>query len=177
VPAADNVRIGSTGGVYVAPSGTTLPTNATTALHATFQAANLGYMDENGVALAIDEEIQNIRAWQNGVTVRTVKSGQTTTVTFTPMETNSIVLNEWMPGGFSANAGEITAEQSTTKSWIVEILDQGNDIRLVIPSGQLTTRGTVTFSNGAAVTYPFTITCYPDGNGVEVYYYIASEAS
>jgi hypothetical protein len=175
VPAADNVRVGSTGGVFVAPSGTTLPTNATTALNVAFE--NLGYMDENGVAVAIDEEIQNIRAWQNGVTVRTVKSGQTTTITFTPMETNSVVLNEWMPGGFSANTGEISAEQSTTKPWIVQVEDQGNDIRLVVPSGQLTTRGTVTFSNGAAVTYPFTITCYPDGSGVEVYYYIASEAS
>jgi hypothetical protein len=174
---ADNVRVGVTGGVYVAASGTSLPTNATSALAAGLQSGQFGYIDEAGVSLAIDEETTDIRAWQNGATVRTTKTGQTVSLSFTAMETNSVVLDNFFPGGFAASAAELTAEQSANKVWVVQVEDQGNDIRLVFPSAQVTSRGTVTFANGSAVTYPFTISAYPDSSGVSMYYYIASEAS
>ena len=42
MPAADNVRVAVTGAVYYAATGTALPTNATTALNASFLANDVG---------------------------------------------------------------------------------------------------------------------------------------
>ena len=60
---SDNVRVGVTGAIYVAPLGTTLPTSSQASLNAAFE--DLGYMDESGVAELINEQITNLKAWQN----------------------------------------------------------------------------------------------------------------
>ena len=83
---SDNVRVGVTGAIYFAPSGTALPTSASAALNAAF--TDLGYADETGVVETQGETITNIRAWQNSAVVRKILTEHDLTYAFTALETN-----------------------------------------------------------------------------------------
>lgn len=60
--------IGTSGHLYLAPIGTTAPTDATTALAAAWK--ELGYTDENGVAITPTEAHQDFKAWQSFYVIR-----------------------------------------------------------------------------------------------------------
>lgn len=61
----DNVAIGLPkpgGAIYWAPAGTTLPTDASTALDPE-KFVNLGYVTEDGLTLSVAEEGSDLKAW------------------------------------------------------------------------------------------------------------------
>ena len=73
---ATNVTVGkpkASGGVYSAPTGTALPTDATTALNAAF--TSLGYCSDDGLTNSIELENAEIKAW-GGDTVLTVRTSR-----------------------------------------------------------------------------------------------------
>lgn len=176
MPAADNVRVAVTGAVYYAATGTALPTNATTALNASFLANDVGYISEDGITMSVSEDITDIKAWQDGAIVRKVQTGHDVTFQFAMLETASDPLNLYF-GNFSANAVEVDGSTMPRQSIIIQVDDGGNDIRIVIPDGQVTERGDIVFANAEALTYDVTITAYPDGSNNKAYIYFASEAS
>ena len=64
MPTVANVTTGKpkvAGAVFVAPTGTTLPTDATTALGTAFK--ELGYVSEDGVTNNNSPESENVKAW------------------------------------------------------------------------------------------------------------------
>ncbi len=168
---SDNVRVGVTGAVYVAPSGTALPTSSAASLNAAFE--ELGYMDENGVAEIINEQITNIRAWQNSDIVRKVQTEHDVTYGFTPLETNPVVLEAFYGNYTDGTDGEVEVRGGLADrfSWVIDVIDGDNELRIVIPDGQLTQRGQVNHVATDATKYPMTITGYPDGDGVKAYQY------
>ena len=52
------------------------------------------------------------------------------------------------------------------------LLSNNTAKRIVIPNGKVTAVGDITYSDGAAVGYETTISCYPDSNGNTHYEYI-----
>lgn len=174
--AVDNVRVGSTGYILYAATGTTLPTTATGAPHALFLANDVGYLSDAGITMSVGRETTDIKAWQNGDTVRVVQTGHTVTFAFEMLETNSDSLELYF-GNFSASSVEVDGSTMPQKALVFHIDDAGNDIRVVVPFGQVTETGDIVFANGEAVKWPVTITAYPDGNGNKAYLYFASEAS
>lgn len=178
---AEAVRVGVTGAVYVAASGATLPTDAITAVDAAF--SDVGYVSEEGVTTSTGTESTDIKAWQNGDIVRKVQTSHDFTVAFTMLETNGKSL-ELYYGNYTAGPGgasgvvEVKGEQGYRGSFVINVLDVDDDIRIVIPDGQVTERGDVVYVNGDAITYPVTITCYPDANGDKArIYFDTSSAS
>lgn len=175
---ASNVRVGVTGEVSLAEAGTTLPTDSSTTLDVAF--SGLGYNTEDGVLEAINETTTDIKAWQNGDTVRTVATEHDVEYTFTLMETNADTLAAYY-GADSYDTGvvEVKAGTATRGVWVVEVIDGDDVVRIVIPDGEVTASGQVTYANnGSAVTYPLTVKCYPDSTGVKAYkYYGALEGS
>lgn len=163
---SSNVRVGVTGGIYVADIGTTLPTDATTALSTVAPGAysELGFADESGIQEQQNEQVNNIRAWQRGEVVRKIQQEHDVTWLLTAIETNPVVLEQYY-GNFTGTAedGEVRIRGGfpDRKVWIIDVLDGDNALRIVIPEAQVTTRGTVTYANGAAVGYPMTVTGYP----------------
>lgn len=176
MPAADNVRVAVTGAVYYAPTGTALPTNATSALNAAFLANDVGYLSEDGITMSVSEDITDIKAWQDGAIVRKVQTGHDVTFQFAMLETASDPLTVFF-GNFSANTVEVDGSIMPRQSYIIQVDDGGNDIRIVIPDGQVTERGDITFANAEALQYDVTLTAYPDGSNNKAYIYFASEAS
>jgi hypothetical protein len=79
-----------TGAVYVAPSGTALPTDATTALPVAHE--DVGFIHEDGVTETQDTDTNDIIAWQNGATVRKVQTSHDLMYAFTMLETSEVTL-------------------------------------------------------------------------------------
>lgn len=172
---ADNVRVGVTGVIYNAATGTTLPTNATTAPAAGFLAGEIGYVSDAGITQSIGADTTDITAWQNGDVVRTVQTSHTVTFQFEMLETNSKTLATYF-GNFSSSSVQVRGDQMGRSAWVIHVEDSGNDIRIVIPDGQITERGDIVYASAEAVRYPITITAYPVSD-VKAYIYYASETS
>jgi hypothetical protein len=178
---ASNVRVGVTGAVYTGDSGTTLPTDATTELDAGL--ADVGYISEDGVVESHDTDSNDIRAWQNGDVVRKVQTSHDVTFGFTMLETTETTLaafyGNYTPGeGAEATDAtvEITGGQLPRGVWVLSVLDGDHILRIVIPDGQITDRGDITYANGEAVGREVTITAYPvDGVKATIYLDTATE--
>ena len=69
----------------------------------------------------------------------------------------------------------ITGAQGYRGAWVFDVLDSGSttdgQIRIVVPDGQVTEHGDVSYVNGDATMYPVTVTCYPDSTGTKAYLY------
>lgn len=166
---AANVRVAVTGAVYTAPAGTALPTDTTTALNVAF--VELGYVSEDGITQSINSDTTTIKAWQNADTVRTLQTSHDLTYTLTLLETSTDVLKAYYSGAPTSSLAEIKGGQGLRQEWVIHITDGVKLIRLVIPDGQVTDQGDITYANADAIGYQITITCYPDGSGVKAYMY------
>lgn len=168
------VRVAVTGGLYAnLATGASVPTSATSILGAEFD--ELGYLTDAGVTMTIDSTTNRLRAWQNGDNVRTVQTEHDVTFNAVLMETNEHTLEAFF-GNYDAGHVELRSDMLPRMPWVLDVLDGDKRIRAVIPDGQVTERGDVTFVNGDAISYPVTITAYPVG-GVKAHLYYATAAS
>ena len=171
---ADNVRVAVTGGVYVGAIGTATPANATAPVDAKLK--DLGYISEDGVTQSIDSDTNEIKAWQNGDVVRVIQTSHKVTFQFTLIETNEEVLKLFYADA-AANGSlvKMTGAQSPHQTFVLDVLDGKKVLRIVIPDGQVTERGEVTYKNGEAVGYQVTVTAYPDSQGVKAYKHLGTK--
>jgi hypothetical protein len=165
---ASEVRVGITGELFSAPPGTTLPTDAATALAAAY--IGHGYVSEDGVTENWDDSVDNIVAWQGATTVRAVRTESTLTIACTLIQTRGSNLELFYPGSqVVANTTEWKIEvkppTSDKRIFVLNVVDGTDLIRIVLGNAELTERGEVPYQNGDAVMYPVTITAYPDANG------------
>lgn len=182
---ASNVSFGkpkATGAVFVAPAGTTVPTNATDALDAAFKG--LGYVSEDGLVNTVETDTEQVNAWGGDL----VLTGQTTFAemfTVNLIETNVEALkvyhgaaNVTVDGG-----GNITIKQNSGQLpnvvVVFELVLTGGRIkRIVVPNAQIADRSAeITYVDGAPIAYPAVFTAYPDTDGNTHTEYIAIVAS
>lgn len=182
---ASNVLVGvplkATGGVSIAPTGTALPTDATTGLNAAFKAA--GFISDNGLEETVDRKSDTVKAW-GGDTVRAVQSEYGVSYKFTFIETlNSDVLK----AVYGDSNVTVTAATSTTdtlyaialnsavlpkKEFVFEIKDGAARIRIVVPLGQITDVSPVKYDDKDPIAYEVTVTAFPDASSNYAYRYI-----
>lgn len=172
----------STGAVYVAPYGTTLPTTAWQTLNAAFK--NLGYVSEDGLVNGIETDVEDVNAWGGDL----VLSGQTNfkeMFTVNLIETNADALKTFY-GDSNVTVegnGSITIKQNSAAlpnvSVVFEMVMTGGRIkRIVVANAQITDRsGEITYVDGEAITYPAVFVAYPDANGDSHKEYIATALS
>lgn len=177
---ATNVAIGKpkgSGAVFVAPIGSTLPTDATKALDTKFVC--LGYVSEDGVTNEVETDTEDIKAW-GGDTVRTVRTSRKETFTMSFIESNMDVLK--LVYG-SANVTGTSMDALTVKhtnaenermQFVIEVVLTDQRIkRIVIPVGQVTEVGEISYKDDEAIAYECTISTFPDASGATVYEYYA----
>lgn len=111
---AANVSFGkpkATGAVYVAPAGTSVPTDATTSLAITYKS--LGYVSEDGLVNEIETDTEEIKAW-GGDTVLSDQTSFKETFTVNLLETNEEALKLYYGAGNVTVSGlDITVQQSS----------------------------------------------------------------
>lgn len=100
---ADDILVAAKGNIYIAPAGTSLPTNEDTALNGAF--VNLGYTTEEGTSLNYGQTTEEIMAWQAADPVRRIRTGTTMTITFNLLQFNRPSFSLAFGGGTWSNAG------------------------------------------------------------------------
>lgn len=170
---AQNVTAGKPkvgGAIYRAPLGTTLPTDASTALDPAF--VGLGYVSEDGLVNSNTPTSENIKAW-GGDIVLTTLTEKPDTFQFTLIEALNAEVLKAVYGDSNvtvATDGKITLKANSTQqpdcAWVFDmVLKDGALKRIVIPDAGISAVGDVTYADGSAVGYQTTISAMPDSNG------------
>lgn len=169
---------GKVGGyAYIAPSGTALPTDATTALANDYLC--LGYISEDGVTNSTSRESTDIKD-MNGDTVLTVQTGHSETWQATFIEALNINVLKMVYGdsNVTESSGKITINvdgaELEDKVFVFEMTMRGRPKRLVIPCGKITEVGDIVYKAGDAIGYEVTIAALPDANDKKHIEYIGA---
>lgn len=176
----DNVIVGkpkSDGAIWMAPAGTTLPTDAISALPEAFKC--LGYVSEDGVTNTNTPESEDIKAW-GGDTVASPITGKTDKFSFTLIESLNVDALKLVYGADNVTGTLETgiSIKSNSKDYenvviVIERSIHGSFGRIVVPKAKVTEIGDITYVDNAPVGYPVTIAGFPDSNGDTHHDYIA----
>ncbi|MBR3240237.1 MAG: phage tail protein [Oscillospiraceae bacterium] len=181
MPNVANVSTGKpkvAGAVFRAPLGTTLPTDATTALEAAFK--ELGYVSEDGVTNNNTPDSDTIKAW-GGNTVLVVQNEMSDKWTLTLIESLNPEVLKAVYGDarvtVDSQAGTITvqatADQRIDAAYVIDMIMKGGAMkRVVIPNGSMSELGEIVYKDDEAVGYKLTLNALPDTAGVQHYEYI-----
>lgn len=165
------------GAVYRAPAGTSLPTDASTALAGAFVA--VGYNTEDGVIRSINQDTEVVKAW-GGDVVLVLENGKTETLQFSMLDAHSVEALKIYNGDEnvtgSALATGISVKSNNKEKgghvFVIDMIESGNTLhRIVIPNGVVTELEDITYVDNAAVAYGVTITAVADSSGNSSYDY------
>lgn len=165
------------GGAFsVAATGTTLPTDASTALDNAF--TNLGYISEDGLTEKMTRESEDVKAWGGDIVLSTqtefgVKYSCTLIETLNVDVLKQVFGASNVTGTFAAGiAVNVKADELPEQSFVFDMVTRNSKKRIVIPKGKITEIGEVTYTDGDVTGYEITITAYPDATSNYVHQYI-----
>lgn len=171
---ATNVSTGKpnvSGAVYVAPLGTTLPTDATTALDTT-KFVCLGYVSEDGLTNNNEMDVSEIKAWGGMIVYRSL-SGLNDNFALTLIESESVDVLKAVYGDSNVSVDgsgnvsiDVKADDPQERVWVFELaLRNSRAKRIVITDGAITSRDAIVYNDSDAIGYGITVSAYPDANG------------
>lgn len=165
---AANVQAALSSKGYAGPTSTTAPTDSTTALNVGF--TDLGWINEDGITEAYSDDQSEIRG-NDGTVLRRIISGSSATLQMTFQESKSDVLelyhkNSTVTGSAGAFKIDVKAPSGDLRSFVFDVLDGSEHLRIYVPLGEVTDRGDITYTNTGAIQYNVTISCYPNTSGV-----------
>lgn len=169
------------GGIWRAPIGTTLPTDAVTALNEAFKC--LGYVSEDGVTNSNSPESESVKAW-GGDEVLTTQTEKKDTYKYKLIECLNLDVMKAVHG--SDNVTGTLADGLTVKSnakeqedacWVIEMILRGGILqRIVIPDGKISEIGDIVYKDDTPIAYDLTVSAMPDAAGNTAYKYFKSAA-
>lgn len=170
---ATNVSVGkpkTTGGVWRAPLGTTLPTDASTELAAAF--VSLGYIANDGITNSNTMESDEYKAW-GGDVVLTYQTEKTDTFAFGLIEALNPDVLETVYGEDNVSGTLATgitvranAADLTEYVYVIEQVLRGGVLkRIVIPDGKVSEIGEIVYQDEEVINYQVTITAMAGDDG------------
>lgn len=159
---SSKVRVAVTGEVLVGATAATAPTGTG---GTTTGFTGLGYVSEDGVTETRDRSADDIKAWQNGDTVRTVVTDGNLTFSFTLLETKKETVELFYGTTVTQTVTDgsfviVPTNTGGRKSFILDVVDGAELRRTYIPSGEVTEVGDIVYSNGEPIGYEVTVTAY-----------------
>lgn len=176
---AEQVTVGSaaaTGAIYVAPTTTALPTDATTALSS---YTLLGFTSDAGVQISESGSTQSIYAWEGRTKVYETRTEYTENISFMPIQCNADVAKLiWGDDMVVVGAnGALTLKHhgKTMKPVhiVIETTPRTGIVKRFCQKAQLTERGEQTMDGTQVDGRQLTFSNLADSNGVTCYEYTA----
>lgn len=165
---SSNVSFGkpkATGALFVAPAGTTLPTDAQSDLDAAF--VNLGYVSDEGLVNNIETDVEDVFAWGGD----NVLSDQTTFMemfTFNLIETNVEVAKLYYgEDNVEVDGDNITIRVNSSTlpeiCFVAELILTGGRVkRIVVEKARIADRSAeISYVDGEPVAYPINLKAFP----------------
>lgn len=155
------VRVGVTGEVFVAPVGTALPTDTTTALNAAFKS--VGFISEDALVESLSITKELLRAWQRPIGIRTLTTEVAWTFQFGMLETSPLVLDLYYGGAETTVAGGVAETAilawptSSRYAMVIEIVDGDITTRYVLPAVEIGEREEVNHTNTDGTIWGVTV--------------------
>ena len=177
---ASRVTVGSalaTGAIFVAPDGTALPTDATTALSSAWHC--IGYTSDAGLSISESSNNDAKRAWEGLAEVLSTKTEYTEQMQFTPIECNQEVAElMWGAGAVTVDlSGNLTVKHHGKTMepvcMVVETVPRSGIVNRRTARVQLQERDTQTLNGSDLDGRQLTFDCLADSNGVTMTEYIA----
>lgn len=175
---AANVSTGKpciTGAIFVAPAGTALPDDPTTALAADYKC--LGYVSEDGLTQTITRDSETIKAW-GGDTVKTPQTEYQEEFGFTLIEALNTEVLKVVYGSANVTTTQgvrtATANSAELEShvWVFDtVMSNGKARRIAVPDAKITEIGDITYVDNEPIGYELTVTAVPDDSGNTSYTY------
>lgn len=165
------------GAISVAPVGSTLPTDAKTALDGAFKS--LGYISEDGLVNTNSPESDKIKAW-GGDTVLIVSSEKPDTFQFTLIEIMNIDVLKTVYGSKNVSGDiesgitiKVNSDPAVANAFVIEMILKGGILkRIVIPNATVSEVGDIEYKDDDAVKFELTLEALPDRDGNTHYEYI-----
>ena len=165
------------GAIFFAPSGTALPTDATTALAATY--TQLGYVSEDGLTNSNSADGDTVNSWGGDPVLYTTGS-KTDTFQLNLIEAlnadvlkavyNATNVTGDLATGLTVKA---TNDEALEYVWVIDMTMKGGAVkRIVIPAGKITEMDDVVYNDSDPVGYNVTVSALPDDTGTTHYEYI-----
>ena len=172
---ATNVTTGKpniAGAVYTAAIGTSLPTDATTALDPAAWTC-LGYVSEDGLSNNNELTVEAIKAWGGNIVYRSLtEMNDEFKLALIETENIDVLKTVYGENNVTVDADDnasinVVGEDPIERAWVFELaLRGGRAKRIVIPDGAITSRDEITYNDSDAVAYGITISAYPDASSM-----------
>lgn len=162
--------------VWMAMTGSTAPTDSTSALAAAWK--NMGGITESGVTIHQSTTTAKKKFYGSPAVQRTLVTDQEYTVDVVFAETNARTmevfwrraLNSITPtavsGAWSTTAGTYTRQ---LYALVVDMVDGLNHMRFYMPQVEVTSQGDVKIANSETLEFSVTLSAYPDTSGNAIY--------
>lgn len=165
------------GAIWRAPLGTTLPTDAVTALDKAF--VSLGYISEDGMTNANSPSGDSIKAW-GGDTVLNYQIEKPDNFKFTLIEALNVavlktVYRDDNVDGELATGVTVKANSKEHEDccWVAETVLNGDTVkRVVVPCAKITELEDIVYKDDKELGYGVTLGATPDKDGNTHYEYI-----
>lgn len=170
----------ASGGILAAPLGSTLPTDASTALDAAYVA--LGLVGEEGLAPSGERSSENTKDWAGDI-VAALQSEHTSSFEITLLEVfneealkavfgdGNVTVTAATPSSGKLFSIKETGEPLGHKSFAFDMKYLDKRMRIVLPDAQITAVEEAPFVNAALNSFKITIMAYKDTNNTKVYRY------
>jgi len=146
--------------VYIAPLGTTLPTDLG-ALDPAFVDA--GWLSTDGITVTPSDSVEKFRGHQGGRVVRTKITESDTTFQFQTLETTALALGlQFDVTNAASNGGVTTLDVSSGRSVaaraiVIDVFDEDVQYRFVVERAEIGERSEFSLANNAITGYTFTV--------------------
>lgn len=169
------VRLGVTGALRVGKKGSTMPTKMAPW---TAPFVDLGYISDEGITENREADSTPFTPWQTNAPIRVETTSEIitweTVLWTTSYDTISVYFKVQAEDMEYDEASDVVSfvdgdkKARDLRAWGIDVVDGVYARRALIPNGEITERGGLTYRKDQLIGYPVTLTAYPGPEGWSV---------